>query len=58
MNDVSSRSHCIATLFLTKLLQDQNGQKFVTKTQMQFVDLSGSERTSKTGKCIIQGVQH
>ena len=58
MNDASSRSHCIATLFLTKILLNQKtGQKFVTKSQMQFVDLSGSERTSKTqisGKQEIQ----
>ena len=51
MNDVSSRSHCITTLFLSKILIDENdgGRKFVSQTQMQFVDLSGSERTSKTG---------
>ena len=58
MNDASSRSHCIATLFLSKILLNQKtGQKFVTKSQMQFVDLSGSERTSKTqisGKQEIQ----
>ena len=49
MNEASSRSHCIATLFLTKILLDEKtGRKFVTRSQMQFVDLSGSERTSKT----------
>ena len=49
MNEASSRSHCIATLFLTKILLDENtGRKFVSRSQMQFVDLSGSERTSKT----------
>ena len=51
MNNVSSRSHCITTLFLSKILIDENDRrrKFVSQTQMQFVDLSGSERTSKTG---------
>ena len=50
MNDASSRSHCIATLFLTKIMEDEiSKKKFVCKTQLQFVDLSGSERTSKTG---------
>ena len=49
MNEASSRSHCIATLFLTKILLDEKtGRKFVSRSQMQFVDLSGSERTSKT----------
>ena len=49
MNEASSRSHCIATLFLTKILLDEKtDRKFVTRSQMQFVDLSGSERTSKT----------
>ena len=49
MNDSSSRSHCVTTLFLSKILEDENGKKFVSQAMMQFVDLSGSERTVKTG---------
>ena len=45
----SSRSHCLTTLLLTKVLEDEQGKKLVSQTLMQFVDLSGSERTSKTG---------
>ena len=58
MNDASSRSHCLTTLFVTKILEDQTGKKFVSESLMQFVDLSGSERTVKTGlegKQQIQG---
>ena len=42
---------CITTLFFSKILIDENGdgRKFVSQIQMQFVDLSGSVRTSKTG---------
>ena len=48
MNDSSSRSHCLTTLLLTKILVDDAGKKYVSQSMMQFVDLSGSERTSKT----------
>ena len=49
MNESSSRSHCLTTLFLSRVLEDTTGKKFVSQTMMQFVDLSGSERTVKTG---------
>ena len=40
MNDASSRSHCIATLFLTKILLNQKtGQKFVTKSQILIISV-------------------
>lgn len=64
MNDSSSRSHCVTSLFLSKILVDQSGKKFVSQTMMQFVDLSGSERTVKTGlsgteqiKGTVQGME-
>ena len=64
MNDSSSRSHCITSLFLSKILVDESGKKFVSQAMMQFVDLSGSERTIKTGlsgteqiKGTVQGME-
>ena len=64
MNDSSSRSHCITSLFLSKILVDESGKKLVSQAMMQFVDLSGSERTVKTGlsgteqiKGTVQGME-
>lgn len=47
MNNTSSRSHCITTIFLTKkIIKDD--KICLSKSTFQFIDLSGSERTDKT----------
>jgi len=47
MNDQSSRSHCIFTLYVTtRPLGGENGKVKVSK--LHLVDLAGSERTKKT----------
>jgi len=48
MNETSSRSHCIASLSMNRILTDQSGKKYIAKSWLRFVDLSGGERTSKT----------
>lgn len=48
MNETSSRSHCIASVFLTKKVTVE-GKLHMQKSMLQFVDLAGSERTDKTG---------
>eukprot|EP01061_Rhynchopus_euleeides_P026687 TRINITY_DN4348_c0_g1_i2.p1 TRINITY_DN4348_c0_g1~~TRINITY_DN4348_c0_g1_i2.p1 ORF type:complete len:421 (+),score=179.23 TRINITY_DN4348_c0_g1_i2:173-1264(+) len=47
MNERSSRSHCIATLHLTKVVPGPSGKR-VFRSTFAFADLSGSERVSKT----------
>ena len=46
MNDASTRSHCI---FIIQLEAQKNGEDVKKVSKLQLVDLSGSERVSKTG---------
>ena len=48
MNDSSSRSHAIFTIFLEQHPLDDPEQGFIT-AKFFFVDLAGSERVKKTG---------
>jgi hypothetical protein len=48
MNDSSSRSHGIFTIFLEQHPIDQTEEGFIT-AKFYFVDLAGSERVKKTG---------
>ncbi|BFU18275.1 kinesin, putative [Entamoeba histolytica HM-1:IMSS-B] len=47
-NDRSSRSHCIFTVFISKL-ENGIGKKVESTSKLTFVDLAGSERQSNTG---------
>jgi len=49
MNDVSSRSHCIASLSLTRVLHPSGQPSQVRRSTFMFADLAGSERLEKTG---------
>ena len=49
MNDQSSRSHCIASINLTRIEEGKDGGMDVVKSSFIFVDLAGSERVEKTG---------
>ncbi|XP_044749830.1 kinesin-like protein KIF6 [Coccinella septempunctata] len=46
MNDYSSRSHCIFTIYLTSQMKRNNK---TLKSKLHIVDLAGSERISKSG---------
>ena len=46
MNDSSTRSHCI---FIIQLEAQKHGEDVKTVSKLQLVDLSGSERVSRTG---------
>ena len=49
MNETSSRSHCIASICLTRAqLHPQEGRQ-VRRCTFMFADLAGSERLAKTG---------
>ena len=45
MNKISSRSHCIFTLFMNQYKKDGE----VTTAKINLIDLAGSERVNKTG---------
>lgn len=56
MNDVSSRSHAIFTIFIDsepikneKLDKKDQGISGITHSRFFFADLAGSERAKKTG---------
>ncbi|KAK7933814.1 hypothetical protein WMY93_004710 [Mugilogobius chulae] len=50
MNDQSSRSHCILTLYLQQRIQDPKTSLRTVRTSiLRLVDLAGSERADKTG---------
>ena len=46
MNQSSSRSHCIFTVYVEA---HKNGEDTVRRSKLNLVDLAGSERVSKTG---------
>jgi len=47
MNDVSSRSHAVLTLYLERAVNGAGGEAVVTK--LHLIDLAGSERLSRSG---------
>jgi len=50
MNATSSRSHCIFTMYVTKVVFNEDGKKSsATEAKVSLIDLAGSERQSKTG---------
>jgi len=50
MNATSSRSHCIFTMYITKVVLNEVGKKsLATEAKVSLIDLAGSERQSKTG---------
>jgi kinesin family protein 3/17 len=50
MNDTSSRSHSIFTIYIETAVKVENQEKAMFKAgKLNLVDLAGSERTSKTG---------
>lgn len=48
MNDYSSRSHTILTVYITSEQQAENGVFLSKQGKINFVDLAGSEMTKKT----------
>ena len=48
LNDRSSRSHCIYTMYIESRSRVESTEKIVY-SKLQLVDLAGSERTKKTG---------
>lgn len=48
LNDHSSRAHCIFTIYIESRSRVESADK-VTYSKLHLVDLSGSERTKKTG---------
>ena len=49
MNNESSRSHSIFTLYVEQSSKDSQGNDRITLGKLNLVDLAGSERLSKTG---------
>ena len=49
MNDTSSRSHCIASICLTRVQEHPENGRQVRRCTFMFADLAGSERLDKTG---------
>ena len=48
MNDVSSRSHTVFTVYVTQRTLDENGEPRVMSGHLNIVDLAGSERLKKS----------
>ncbi|KAF8822576.1 kinesin motor domain-containing protein [Cardiosporidium cionae] len=46
INDASSRSHCIFTIWVERRVQ---GSEYCRRAKLHLVDLAGSERSAKTG---------
>ena len=49
MNQASSRSHCIFTLYCETSVKSQESSNLVRSSKFHLVDLAGSERVHKTG---------
>jgi kinesin family protein 3/17 len=48
MNEGSSRSHCIFTVYIECSVTDAKGNSRITAGKLNLVDLAGSERQDKT----------
>lgn len=48
MNEGSSRSHCIFTIYIECSVTDDKGNSKITAGKLNLVDLAGSERSDKT----------
>lgn len=49
MNEQSSRSHSLFTIYIETAEDDSNGEQRIKAGKLNLVDLAGSERSSKTG---------
>ena len=49
MNETSSRSHSLFTIYIETAEEDTNGEQRIKAGKLNLVDLGGSERASKTG---------
>lgn len=49
MNATSSRAHTLVTLAFDQIITDENGTKTTRTSEVNLIDLAGSERASGTG---------